>query len=132
MARETPSQDDAGNDRPVDDFQPRVHLKVLYKENSISSSPEEKVKAFSAKYIVPENLVRNYNLHLEHLDLMKGKGQRKGKANKEARAEEKYEEYDRQDKYESRKISSLRVFELDNYIDHYRLSERGYKLKKKG
>ena len=131
MARETPSQDDAGNDRPVDDFQPRVQLYVLYKENSISSSPEEKVKAFSAKYIVPENLVRKYNLHLEHLDFMKGKRQRKEKANKEARAEKKYEEYDRQDMYESRKISCLRVFELDNYIDHQRLSERGYKLKKK-
>ena len=131
MARETPSQDDAGNDRPVDDFQPRAQLKVLYKENSISSAHEEKVKAFSAKYVIPENLVRNYILHLEHLDLMKDKRQREGKANKEARAEKKYEEYDRQDMYESRKISSLRVFELDNYIDHQRLSERGYKLKKK-
>ena len=56
MARETPTQDDAGNDRPVDDFQPRAQLKAPYKEKSISSSDEEKVKAFSAKYVVPENL----------------------------------------------------------------------------
>ena len=132
MARETPSQDDAGNDRPVDDFQPRAQLNVLYKANSISSSHEEKVKAFSAKYVVPENVVRNYILHLEHLDLMKDKRQREGKANKEARTEKKYEEYDWQDLYESRKISSLRVFELDKYIDHHRLSaKRGYRFKKK-
>lgn len=131
MARETPTQDDAGNDRPVDDFQPRAQLKALYKENSISSSDEEKVKAFLAKYVVPENLVRNYILHLEHLNLMKEKRQREEKANKEARAEKKYEEYNWQDLYERRKILSLQVFELDKYIDHHRLSERGHKLKKK-
>ena len=149
MARETPTQDDAGNDRPVDDFQPRAQLKALYKENSISSSDEEKVKAFSAKYVVPENLVRNCILHLEHLDLNKeARAQKKYVVpenlvrnyilhlehldlNKEARAQKKYEEYNWQDLYESRKISSLRVFELDKYIDHHRLSERGHKLKKK-
>ena len=102
-----------------------------YVRNSISSSDEEKVKAFSAKYIVPENPVRNYILQLEHLDLMKEKRQREEKANKEARAQKKYEEYNWQDLYESRKISSLRVFELDKYFDHHRLSERGHKLKKK-
>lgn len=101
MTRETPTQDDAANDRSVDDFQPPAQLKALYKENSISSSDEEKVKVFSAKYVVPENLVRNYILYLEHLDFMKEKRQREEKANKEARAEKKHEEYNWQDLYES-------------------------------
>ena len=33
--------------------------------------------------------------------------------------------------YESKKISSLRVLELDKYIDHQSLSERAHKMKKK-
>ena len=69
-AHETPSQDHMGNNRPVNDFQPRSQLKELFKQNSISSSDEDKAKAFSAKYIVPVNLVRNHILHLKHLDLM--------------------------------------------------------------
>ena len=107
MARETPTQDHMGNKRPVDDFQPISQLKELYKQNSISSSDEDKVKVFSAKYIVPVNLVRNYILHLEHLDLMKQKRQREEKANKEARTEKKYEEYNWQDFYESKTLFAL-------------------------
>ena len=33
--------------------------------------------------------------------------------------------------YESKKMSSLRVLELDKYIDHQSLSERAHKMKKK-
>lgn len=51
-------------------------------------------------------------------------------ANKEARVEKKYEEYNWQDLYEKWKLSSLRVFELDKYIDHHRLSGKVHKMKK--
>lgn len=124
-------ENDTGNARLVDDFQPRAQLKELYKRSAISSSDEDKINDFSAKYIVPMNLVRNYVLHLEHLVLMKQKRQREEMANKEARVEKKYEEYNWQDLYERGKISSLRVFELDKYIDHHRLSGKVHKMKKK-
>ena len=75
-ARATPIKDDTGNDRPVDDFQSRAQLKELYKQSAISSSDEDTIKDFPANYIIPENLVRNYILHLEHLQLMKHKRQR--------------------------------------------------------
>ena len=67
-ARVTPVKDDKGEIRPIDDFQPRAQLKQLFEKNAISSSDENEVKEFSAKYIVPENLVRKYILHLEHLE----------------------------------------------------------------
>ena len=130
-SRDTPIEDDAGNTRLVDDFQPRAQLKKLYKRSAISSSDEDKINDLSVKFIVPMNLVRNYVLHLEHLALMKQKRQREEMANKEARVEKKYEEYNWQALYERGKISSLRVFELDKYIDHYRLSGKAHKIKKK-
>lgn len=72
--RKTPLRDEEGNLRVVDDFQPRAALKNLHQQDTaLTSSDEAGIKDFSGKYIVPENLARNYLQHLEHLELLKEK-----------------------------------------------------------
>ena len=76
--RKTPLRDEEGNLRVVDDFQPRAALKNLHQQDTaLTSSDEVGVKDFSGKYIVPENLARNYLQHLEHLELLKEKRRKK-------------------------------------------------------
>jgi hypothetical protein len=129
--RQTPVRDEEGNIRAIDDFQPRAALKKLHQLQTITSSNEEEIEKFSAKYIVPKDLVQNYLQHLEHLELLKQKRQKEEKAKKEVRQNKKYEEYDWQDLYQNRKISSLKVSELDKYLAHNNLSTRAEKMKKK-
>ena len=106
--RKTPLRDEEGNLRVVDDFQPRAALKNLHQQDTaLTSSDEVGIKDFSGKYIIPENLARNYLQHLEHLELLKEN------AKKEARKQKKYEDYDWQDLYQQKNISSLRVQGLD-------------------
>lgn len=130
-ARKTPVCGTNGNARPIDDFQPRARLKELHGQGKLSSSDEEQIKELSENYIVPENLLRNYILHLEHLVLMKEKRVREDKARKEAREEKKYEDYSWQDLYQNKKISSLRVMELDKYLAYHSLTARAQTIKKK-
>lgn len=130
-ARNTPVNDDDGNARAVDDYQPRVRLKELYKNSDITSSDEDEIKDFPEKYIVPENLVRDYVLHLEHPHLKREKRKREETAKKEAREEKTYEDYNWKELYESRRISSLQVSELDKYLNYHSRSSRAQKMKKK-
>ena len=93
--RKTQLRDEEGNLRVVDDFQPRAALKNLHQQDTaLTSSDEAGIKDFSGKYIVPENLARNYLQHLEHLELLKEKRQKEENAKKEARKQKKYEDYD--------------------------------------
>jgi hypothetical protein len=58
---------------------------------------------------------------MEHLELMKQKRQREDDGKKAARIEFFFEDYNWNDLYQHRKLSSLRVHELDKYIDHHNL-----------
>lgn len=129
-ARNTPLKNNEGENRPIDDFQPRAQLKHLFENNAISSADEDSVTEFSTKYIVPENLTRKYILHLEHLELLKEKRQRQRKAEKQARMNKAYTDYDWESLYKSHKLSTLRLAELDKYIKHHSLTERATKMKK--
>lgn len=116
----------------MDDFQPRAQLKKQFPKGDLSSSHPTEIKIFSKKYIVPENLVRNYLAHPEHLELLKQKREREEKARKEARKEKTFEDYSWSELCKQRKLSTLRVMALDRYITHYNLSAMSKKMKKKG
>ena len=68
--------------------------------------------------------------HLEHLELLKQKRQIEEKARKEARREKTFEEYNWNELYQQRKLSTLRVLEFNRYITHHNLSAMCNKMKK--
>ena len=130
--RKTPLRDE-GNLHVVDDFQPRAALKNLHQQDIALTSSDETagIKDFSGKYIVSENLARNYLQHLEHLELLKEKQQKEENQRKKQENRKKYEDYDWQDLYQQKNISSLRVQERDKYLAYHSLSKRTHKMKKK-
>ena len=67
--------------RTVDDFLPRAHIKDWFKHYKIESSNVEQVREFSDIFIVKPDLVTTYVKHLEHLEIKKKK-----------RAEKRHEE----------------------------------------
>jgi len=67
-ASKTPLAGTAGKTRKIDDNQPRAQIRKLYYGKEITSSDERKIEEFSTKYVVAERLVREYILHLEHLE----------------------------------------------------------------
>ena len=75
-ASKTPLIGTDGKLSEVDDYQHRAQISKLYHGKEISSSDERKIKDFSRKYVVAVGLVREYILHLEHLDLLKRKRER--------------------------------------------------------
>lgn len=102
--------------------------------SALTSSHATEIKNFSKQYIVLENLVRNYLAHLEHLEhleLLKLKRQREEKVRKETRKEETFEEYNWNEIFQQRKLSTLRVLELDKYITHHNLSAMSKIMNKK-
>ena len=130
-ARQTPVRDENGNIRPIDDFQPRAALKNRHQQNPpLTSSDAEQITEFTKKYIVQENLVRNYLLHLENLALMIAKRQNEEEAKKGARKHKNYEDYNWKELYENRNIASLKVPELNKYPTHQILSKKADKMKK--
>ena len=79
--------------------------------------------------MVAVGLVREYILHLEHLDLLRRKREREESQKKSERKEKAYKDYNWRQLYETRQIKGLRVFELDKYIMQHSLTTM--KLNKK-
>lgn len=79
--------------------------------------------------MVAVGLVREYILHLEHLDLLRRKREREESQKKSERKEKAYKDYNWRQLYETRQIKGLRVFELDKYITQHSLTTM--KLNKK-
>lgn len=128
-ASKTPLSETDGKLRGVDDYRPRAQIRKLYHGKEISSSDERKIEEFSRKYVVAVGLVREYILHLEHLDLLKRKREREESQKKSGRKEKAYKDYNWRQIYETRQIKGLRVFELDKYITQHSLTTM--KLNKK-
>ena len=128
-ASKTPLSGTDGKLREVDDYQPRAQIRKLYHCKEISSSDERKIEEFSRKYVVAVGLVREYILHLEHLDLPKRKRDREESQKKSERKEKAYKDYKWRQLYETRQIKGLRVFELDKYMTQHSLTTM--KLNKK-
>ena len=61
------------NGREPDDFQPRAQIKRLFEESELVSGDSEAIRRFSDKYIVPENLVAEYDEHLVQIKMRKEK-----------------------------------------------------------
>lgn len=79
--------------------------------------------------MVAVGLVREYILHLKHLDLLKRKRERDESQKKSERKERAYKDYNWRQLYETRQIKGLSVFELNKYITQHSLTTM--KLNKK-
>ncbi|CAG2257868.1 unnamed protein product [Mytilus edulis] len=60
-------------EREPDDFQPRANIKKLFALGELSTSNHASVSQFSKKYVLPDDLVMKYVLHLETLKADKEK-----------------------------------------------------------
>ena len=64
---ETPTTDENGKPQAPDDFQPQANIKRLVSEGTLSC--KEKVKQFSKKFAVEQDLVQAYIAHLQDLKI---------------------------------------------------------------
>ena len=79
----TPTVKNDGNPRDIDDFYPRVYLKKVVSDGSISLKDPSSIDNFSTKFIVERHLVVAALEHLQLLQMRKEKRRtqekRKGK-----------------------------------------------------
>ena len=91
----------------------------MVQEGKLKASDKKAIKEFSEKYIVSEKLVADY---IEHLtDIIEMRKDKQPTDNDRKRAERKqqgYNDTDWQDLYRRSQLSSLRVSELELYINH--------------
>ena len=59
------------HNRVPDDFQPRAQLRKLFVEGNIKCGDNDKIEAFSKKYIVSPDLVKEYLEHLTNIEVRK-------------------------------------------------------------
>ena len=61
------SNDENGNKRIPDDWQPRSNIKTLFEQGKLSINASDAITEFSSKFIVDGKLVKNYIEHLSQL-----------------------------------------------------------------
>ena len=127
---ETPGTDELGNLRRPDDFQPRANLKAMFEEDSISLDDADSIERFSKKFIVAENLTRDYLEHLQNLKRMKVIRTREKQKQRDQIQAKGYHDYNWEELVEERTIGKLLVKELDKYLDHNNLPMTGKKKEK--
>ena len=119
---DTPTLKENGDKREVDDFHPRACLRALHKEKAIDINSTTRIQAFSNRYIVEVNLVKDYIAHLNHLEMMSEK-RKVEKQTKNAQENRKScEDFDWQKMLEDGTLKKQRVTILDKYIEYYQLS----------
>ena len=118
----TPSTID-GEERVLDDYNPRVQLKNREAEGTISLTNADQLSSFSKKYIVDVNLVESELRHIHQLHLAQvGRSQ----ATKKLRAQEKaksYDDYDWKAYVDDGKLKKLTVATLDKYLVKHQLHQ---------
>ena len=117
-------------DRFPDDWQPRACLAALYKEGNISLNEHETIEKTAKKLNIEICHAVSCLEHLRSLDI--GKSRRVGDKDtkRQQRNDMKYEDYDWMQLVISGKISKLYVFELDRYLDKFKLNKKCKKADK--
>ena len=64
---ETPTHTESGEERPVDDWQPRANITKLFNMGSISLEHEETITEFAERFYVKKEYVVTYIQHLTNL-----------------------------------------------------------------
>lgn len=119
---ETPPLTEGGDRRPPDDFQPRAQLKIEFAAGNIVSSDDEAIKKFTIKFGVSGKLVIQQLHHLEHLQYKK---KRRSQHKIQAKETHQYIDIDWEKLYETRKLKTVLVKDLDSYISANSITVEG-------
>ena len=93
----------------MDDFHPRVQLRVIFREdNSFFDNPDN-ITDFSQKYVVTEDAIKMYVNHMKLLSLRKEKRSEEKAEKHEEEARKTYKEYDWEGMCHERSLSQLKV-----------------------
>ena len=112
------------HNRAPDDFQPRAQLRKLFVEGNIKCGDNDKIEAFSKKYIVSPDLVKEYLEHLTNIEVRKNMRQDEKRQAKKDEETKGYGDYNWEELYKSGNLKKLKVAELNKYIFRHNLSRR--------
>jgi hypothetical protein len=126
----TPTHTEGGEEREADDWQPRANITKMFNTESIFLDQEDLITEFSDKFYVKREYVVNYIQHLTNLHHTKGIRARQRARDKVEREGKDYDDYNWLDLVVNGKLKSLKVVELDKYLDKNKLSKKGKKADK--
>ena len=107
--------------REVNDFNPRVQLKILFGEGNISLNNIPKIDEFVRKYIVDKPIVMKALEEMQASQITTQAKQREKKRQREINEKKAYKDYDWKDAVENGGLKKLLVIDLDKYIIHHKL-----------
>lgn len=108
-------------EREPDDFQPRANIKKLFALGELSTSNHASVSQFSKKYVLPDDLVMKYVLHLETLKADKEKRSIATQKKRHDVTCKTYDDYNWVEMFENNSIDKQTMSVLDKYIQHHNL-----------
>ena len=117
-AFDTPTHVD-GKRRSPDDFMPGVNIKKLYNQGKLRS--ENEVQDFALKFAVDTPLVEDQIKHHRVIELKKSMRQRQTVEENQNREEKTYADYDWGSLIIEGWLKTLRVAELNKYLNHHKL-----------
>ena len=102
----------------------------MFQEGTLKAGDKNAIKDFSEKHIVSEKLVADYIDHLTDIELRKDKRRTENDRKRTARKQREYNDIDWEDLYHKNQLSTLRVGELELYINHHNILFKGKKDEK--
>ena len=118
----TPVCSAEGEIRSPDDWQPRANIKKLYSQGKLNSEPA--IQDFSNTFMVDIKLVDKYIKHLKELECRKKITSVQRKRDNTEKEKKTYNDYDWFQLVLTGKLSKLKVFELDKYLDEHNIEKR--------
>ena len=119
-----------GEERKVDDWQPRANIIKLFGYGELSIEKEDKIAEFSDKFMVKKEYVQSYVQHLTNLQTTKNMRQKERSTAQARRKEKGYEEYDWMELVLKGHLGNLRVLALNKYMTKHNLRTKGKKAEK--
>ena len=126
----TPLVDTEGKARKPDDFQPRVCITKAFKEGEISLENRQAIQTFALALACEEKHVVNCIQHIKDMEIRKEKRSREREAVNQTSKMKLYKGYNWLGMTKEGTLKSLKVKELDKYLDHHRLSKKARRMTK--
>lgn len=102
----------------------------MFQGGTLKAGDKNAIKDFSEKYIVSEKLVTDYIDHLTDIELRKDKRRTENDRKRTARKQQEYNDIDWEDLYHKNQLSTVKVGELELYINHHNILFKGKKDEK--
>ena len=124
----TPLVDTEGKARNPDDFQPRVCITKAFKEGEVSLENRQAIQNFALALACEEKHVVNCIQHIKDMEIRKEKSSREREAVNQTSKMKLYKDYNWLGMTMEGTLKSLKVKELDKYLDHHRLSKKARRM----